>query len=205
MAKLLTPDTSILMFFKNNMAAVWLLCLSLLTLIASWSPVVAAGSFDASLTAAGQWWRPFSAWVCQLNFAHWAINQWGLVVMAFLLPKRLPWLKVMGFAWVWFAASLMLLQSEYAAYVGLSGLLYGWLVLAAYYSPYYSNLMKGAFIAVISVKVLLENGLLFGFLWQSDMLETLLNAPVAHQSHLWGLISGLVFIAAVQLLQLLRR
>lgn len=205
MAKFYAPASPLVSFFDRNITAVCLLCLSLLTFVASWSPVIAVAAFDAKLTAAGQWWRPFSAWICQLNVTHWAINQWGLVVMIFLLPKQLSWLRVSGFVWVWFASSLLLLQSEYVAYVGLSGLLYGWLVLAAFYSPYYSNLLKAAFIGVLSFKVLLENGLLFGWSWRSEMLEAVLRAPVAHQSHLWGLVSGLAFIAVLSVLRLLRR
>jgi rhomboid family GlyGly-CTERM serine protease len=195
MANFCTINTSVRTLLSENSTAVWLVCLSLITLLASWAPIVEVGSYQAEATAGGQWWRPFSAWICQLNFNHWAINQWGLVVMLFFLPKRLPLIVLLALAWVWLASSVMLLGSSYDAYVGLSGLLYGWLVISAYYSPYYSGRLKAVFIAALAFKVFLENGIFFGFVWESQMLESVLRAPVAHLSHLWGLSSGLVFLS----------
>jgi rhomboid family GlyGly-CTERM serine protease len=148
--------------------------------------------YSAESTAQGQWWRPFSAWVAQLNLRHWLLNQWGVLVMLVLLPKQIKWTETLGFAVIWVFCSIALWLSDYANYVGLSGLLYGWLIFAAVLSPFYSNTVKLIFIAALSVKVFAENGILS--LPGSDWVGDYIGAEVAHLSHLWGLLSGYVVI-----------
>lgn len=198
MAKLIPFEGFKYSFGRNNSSLLVLIGLSVFTLIGSLPLIASVAAFNADLYAQGEWWRPFSAWLCQLNFAHWAINQWGLVVMAILLPKKMTPNVVLGFFAVWLVSSLCLMSSDYQGYVGLSGLLYGWLVIAAVVSPYYSNAIKALFILMISGKVFLENGLLFGIHWHSELLENLLQSSVAHESHLWGLLSGLMFVSVLQ-------
>ena len=177
-----------------------LLLLSALSFIASFSAVVQWGFYHAELVVAGQWWRPFTAWFTQRDGLHWLINQWGVLVMLLLLPARLTRLQSLGFVVVWLYSSLCLLHSSYQAYVGLSGVLYGWLVLSAYYSPYYSRFVKAVFVAILLVKVLLENQFIFGLSWQSQTVTQLLQGPVAYRSHWWGISSGLAYLFLLALL-----
>ncbi|MDX1340974.1 MAG: rhombosortase [Reinekea sp.] len=186
-------------FVTQHMTTVVLVLLALVTLIAVWSPLQAVLEFDQQLVAQGQWWRPFSAWLTQLNLRHWVLNQWGLVVMAVLLPSRLPKAHWSAFAIIWILTSLALWGSEYDRYVGLSGVLYGWLVYAAYVSPFYGRWVKCVFIALMSAKVLSENG--WFSLPGADWVGEFIQAQVAHESHLWGLLSGLAVLSAQWIVQ----
>jgi len=170
-----------------------LLWLSLGTLLCTLPLVAEWLQYSAEQTRAGQIWRPFSAWLVQLNLRHWLLNQWGLVVMALLLPHRWSVSDRLGLVFVWLVASLMLVWSDYGRYVGLSGLLYGWLVVAAAQSPYYSARVRLIFIAALTVKVLAENGWLP--LPSSSWVGDFIDADIAYRSHLWGLLAGLTFSA----------
>jgi rhomboid family GlyGly-CTERM serine protease len=172
-----------------------LLWLSLGTLLCTFSPVADWLLYDAEQTRAGQIWRPLSAWLVQLNLRHWLLNQWGLVVIALLLPQRWTVSDRLGLVFVWLVASLMLVWSDYALYVGLSGLLYGWLVVVAAQSPYYSARVRLIFIAALTVKVLAENGWLPLPLPSSSWVGDFIAADIAYRSHLWGLLAGLSFSA----------
>ncbi len=177
-----------------------LLILTILTLIGTLSWPLDNLAFNAASLAEGQWWRPLSAWVTQLNFRHWVLNQWGVVVMAILLPEKLNRWQWGGFVVIWLFTSLALALSDYRTYVGLSGLLYGWLIWSAYLSPFYSWLVKVIFIGALSIKVFSENDWLP--LPQSDWVGDFIQANVAHESHLWGLLSGFaVIVTAVCFLQ----
>ncbi|WP_320824672.1 rhombosortase [Reinekea sp.] len=170
-----------------------LLWLALATLLCT-QPLVADWlQYDAAQTRAGQIWRPFTAWLVQLNLRHWLLNQWGLVVMALLVPPRWSVSDRLGLLTVWVVASLMLVWSDYGLYVGLSGLLYGWLVVVAARSPYYSSRVRLIFIAALTVKVLAENGWLP--LPSSSWVGDFIDADIAYRSHLWGLLAGLTFSA----------
>lgn len=149
--------------------------------------------FDSDKLAAGQVWRPFTAWLVQANWVHWLLNQWGLVLMLILLPKQLSMLDVLGFVWVWLMSSIALWLSDYQYYVGLSGLLYGWLLISAACSPFYSRTMRVVFMVVLSIKVLSENGLMWVNVAPS-WVEQWIGIQVATDSHLWGLMAGALFI-----------
>lgn len=169
-----------------------LLLLSIATFLGTLPWALEWFAFHADTFQAGQRWRPYTAWLTQLNFRHWMLNQWGVVVMAVLLPKRLLWWQWLGFVVMWVFTSIALAHSSYESYVGLSGLLYGWLIWSAYISPFYSHWIKLLFISALSIKVFSENGFLP--LPQSDWVGGFIKAKVAHESHLWGLLSGLVVI-----------
>lgn len=167
---------------------VWLVGLSLLTLLGTWSPVIELFGYDMTAVHQGQLWRPLTAWWTQLNLQHWLLNQWGLIVLWLLWPVRLSWACLLGYGVVWWVSSLMLALSDYDSYVGLSGLLYGWLVIAAIHTPFYPPWVRATFLALLSGKVMAEN--FVPGLSSTDWVGELISARVAHESHLWGLLSG---------------
>lgn len=172
-----------------------LIVCAILTLAGSFSFSNSILMYDSDLFAQGQWWRPLTAWAAQLNLKHWLLNQWGLIVMAVLLPRRLGIPESLGFLVIWLLSSAALGLSSYANYVGLSGLLYGWLIYSAVLSPYYSRLIQSIFVLSLSVKVFSENGFLP--LPGGDWVGAFIGAEVAHLSHLWGLLSGYFVIASL--------
>lgn len=183
---------------------VGLLCIAVVCLLCSYSPISNLLYYDQHLVVGGQYWRPLTAWLVQLNEKHWLLNMWGLVVLALLLPTRLSRSSLAGFAFVWIVSSLLLAMSDYQSYVGLSGLLYGWLAWGAFLSPNYSKLIKFVFVIAVSTKVVAENlpsswlrdGIFANELsyLSSDWVAKFLDADVAHLSHAWGLFAGLLYI-----------
>jgi len=167
--------------------------LSFCTFLGSFEVAIAYFSFDRFLFLGGDYWRPFSAWLTQLNLRHWLLNQWGLVVMVVLLPRTLDQNHWIGFALIWLLSSLSLACSEYDNYVGLSGVLYGWLIYAAVISPFYSTAIKSIFIASLTIKVFSENGYLP--LPESNWVGDFIHGQVAHESHFWGLMSGYLVLS----------
>lgn len=181
-----------------------LLMMAAVTLLCAFEPMSSALKFERILVEQGQVWRLATAWVAQLNWQHWLINQWGLVVLALLLPTQMSAPRVAGFVFVWLMSSVLLWFSDYTNYTGLSGLLYGWLVLGLVYSPFYPAWLRWLIGVVITAKVLQENALLPVNDVTGDWVAALINANVAHESHLWGLVSGLIYLLGWYGLQRLR-
>ncbi|WP_108125438.1 rhombosortase [Saccharospirillum mangrovi] len=173
--------------FRSRPVWILLLSLSLLTLIGALSPLNQWLEFRRPELMSGQIWRPFTAWMAQLNLNHWLVNQWGLVLMALVLPPRLKTADALALVWVWVFASVMLLVSDYRQYAGLSGLLYGWLVWSVLRSPYYPLWLRWAVVGVLTVKVVQEN---LPGAHGSALVSGWISGNIAVQSHAWGLTAG---------------
>lgn len=173
---------------------VWLLllALSLLTLVGALAPLNSWLEFRRSDWLAGQLWRPLTAWMAQLNLMHWLVNQWGLILLALVLPPRLSRADVLALVWVWLFASLMLLFSSYWQYAGVSGLLYGWLVWAVIRSPYYPRWLRWVVALILTAKVVQEN--LPGD-HGSELVSAWISGNIAVESHAWGLSAGWTALA----------
>lgn len=171
----------------------WLLiALALFCLLLTQSSIQDFFFFDAQLVADGQWWRPFSAWFTQLNFRHWLLNSWGIILMWLLLPKHLSRRLLLGFLFIWLGASGLLLRSDYSQYVGLSGLLYGWLLWSVYLSPHYAWQVKGLIALFLIVKVGYDQWLVFAA--PSSSLAQWLGSDIAYEAHAWGLVMALLVL-----------
>ena len=168
-----------------------LLVIALITFIGAWSPVNQWLEYEGEWSSAGEIWRPLTAWIAQLNPQHWLINQWGLVLMALLLPPRLERQDWLALSWVWLASSAALALSDYNQYAGLSGLLYGWLIWSLMRSPFYVAWLRWGIIGALSIKVGYENLVGQGDSFVADLIQ----ANVAVQSHAWGLLAGWAAIA----------
>lgn len=165
----------------------WLLAVSALTLIGALEPINTWLEFRRPELQAGEFWRPLTAWLAQLNLQHWLVNQWGLVLLALVMPPKPNRADALALLWVWLAASLLLVASSYQQYAGLSGLLYGWLVWAVLRSPYYPLWLRWAVVVAVSAKVVQEN--LPGDS-AASWVGQWINANIAVESHAWGLVAG---------------
>ncbi|PTY36425.1 rhombosortase [Saccharospirillum sp. MSK14-1] len=179
-----------------------LLSLSLLTLLGAFAPLNDWLEYRQASWLNGQLWRPLTAWMAQLNLVHWLVNQWGLILLALVMPPRPTRTDIGVFVWVWLFASVMLLFSAYWQYAGLSGLLYGWLVWAVMRSPYYAPWLRWLVTLALTAKVAQEN--LFGE-QGSAWVGQWISANIAVESHAWGLIAGWIALAVVWLWHRLQR
>lgn len=177
----------------------FLVALAALTLLATSQPLYETLYFDATLVSHGQIWRPFTTWLVQANVEHWLVNLWGLVVIAIVIPRRLSRVNVVGMTAIWLLSSVCLWLSDYQAYVGLSGLLYGLLFWSIAQSPFYGKPIKAAVLGAIIVKVVVENSALPWF--KEAWLSQWIGSEIAHESHAWGLVSGIIVFAGYSLFQ----
>lgn len=168
---------------------VWLVGCALLTLAASVQPLSAWLSYDQGWFERGQLWRPVTASIAQLHLKHWVLNQWGLILMALLLPARLARIDMVAFLFVWLTVSISLTVSGYSDYAGLSGVIYGWLIWSLLTSPHYPSWLLLTVALGVSLKVVVENLPGMSQLL-NDSTAGFIDAEIAVRAHLWGLVSG---------------
>lgn len=193
--------------FLNQSNRIALFVIAVFCLIGSLPTISLVLEYQGSWIVEREYWRPMTAWIAQLNFKHWLMNMWGIGVMALLLPSRANTRDWLGLAVITLCASLLLLTSKYDQYVGLSGVLYGYLVWLAVISPFYSNSIKALFLVVLSSKVIVENGWIpFApeFLVSEAWVATFIQGTVAVESHLWGLMSGWLVVIGYWLFSQIR-
>lgn len=170
-----------------------LLSISGLCLLGSLSSVSDWLEYHRVAVASGDLWRPLTAWVAQLNPAHWLVNQGGLVLLALLLPGQWQRQDALAFVWVWLLGSVWLAFGPYTQYAGLSGLLYGWLMWALWRSPHYSGLIRGVVALVLVTKVVAEN-LSGPYVGGASGVSVFIRGDIAVQSHLAGLMAGVLAV-----------
>ena len=170
-----------------------LLSISGLCLLGSLSSVSDWLEYHRVAVASGDLWRPLTAWIAQLNPAHWLVNQGGLVLLALLLPGQWQRQDALAFVWVWLLGSVWLAFGPYTQYAGLSGLLYGWLMWALWRSPHYSGLIRGVVALVLVTKVVAEN-LSGPYVGGASGVSVFIRGDIAVQSHLAGLMAGVLAV-----------
>ncbi|WP_221796987.1 rhombosortase [Oceanobacter mangrovi] len=145
--------------------------------------------FDRNGLDHGQFWRLISANFTHLSFYHAAGNCGGLLLVAYLLGNSVRHLRVLlllGWCSLAVGAGLYWLAPDLRQYVGLSGVLHGLLVVAPFWSQFYSRRFAWLFAAAISLKVLWEQSP-----WYDDMaMFGLIGGRVETRAHLFGLLAG---------------
>lgn len=155
-------------------------------------------AFDRALIGSGhQWWRLFSANWVHLSDNHLLGNLLGMALFAYVAGRDLNnRLGVMLLLWgmLWVGCGLYLFADRLQHYVGMSGALHGFLLVAPFVSRYYSRRMAWLFLLVICCKTAWEQTA-----WYDDMaLVGYIGGRVATQSHLMGTLSGISFLAMLR-------
>jgi rhomboid family GlyGly-CTERM serine protease len=163
-----------------------LITISVICIVGQWPPISALFEWNRQAIAEQQIWRIVTGNVTHTNFAHLAMNLVALWMVAFLFrpSSRSLLLNTLIISVV---IGTGLLYSDLSRYVGLSGTLHG---LFAYYAgSEWLNGRKNSAILVIGVigKVLWEQ-----WIGPSQSTSQLIQATIAIQAHLIGMIAGLV-------------
>lgn len=146
--------------------------------------------FERGAIADGQLWRLVSGHVVHLGVAHAALNAAGLLLITWLVGREYTlrqWLFVTAVTVAFIDSGLWWLLPGLGWYVGLSGVLHGWLaagVVAQIGRRRSDALLLGA---LLCGKLIFEA--LFGALPGSA--ETA-GGPVVIEAHLYGAAGGLV-------------
>lgn len=147
--------------------------------------------YDRDAIAAGQVWRLISCHLVHLNAWHMAMNLSGFVLCWFfftdLLTRRVLWL--------WFGASSVLvglafwlLDPQLERYVGLSGVLHGFLVMCLVAGLRGNPVLHTIVLGIVAARLVWEQ--LPGY--DIDYLRAWIAGSVYVNAHLYGSLVGAV-------------
>ncbi len=162
------------------------LTMVLLQLNGSWAEPLL--QFDRAALEQGQWWRLLTAHLLHTNRWHLLMNLAALAVIFLMhVPhynmRRLGYLLVAGFGLI--GVAIWLWSPAISYYVGLSGWLHALLVWGACQDIQRQWSSGWLILAGVAAKIGWEQ-------WQgaSQQLITLIEADVATDAHLYGVVTG---------------
>lgn len=145
--------------------------------------------YDREAVLDGQLWRLLTCHFVHLNLNHFLLDDAGFLLVWWIfrdvLTRRLLW-------W-WLAVStpvcglVLLADSSLYGYVGLSGILHGWLVIALVAGWRTSPLLHGGMLTALVAKLLYEQTPFYN----AHYLDHLINGYVYPLAHLEGALTGL--------------
>ncbi|TDQ43877.1 rhomboid family GlyGly-CTERM serine protease [Permianibacter aggregans] len=151
--------------------------------------------YDRELFVQGEWWRLITANVVHSNGWHWLLNVLSILVQYLLFADtwRAPRWWLIAMVCTPLNILGMHLFTDINWYVGLSGALYGTAICGS--------------VALLCQREWRVGGVLFVYLngrivyeqltGSPQDLAVLIEAPVAIDAHLWGLISGYLALALI--------
>jgi len=145
----------------------------------------------------GQYWRVITGHLFHTNFAHLILNTLAIVLL-WALHGRFYSIKTYSLLFIFsslmISAAIFTFSPEMNQYVGLSGVLHAFFVWGALKDIQYSD--KTGYLLLVGVVIKVAHEQFFG---ASDDIASLINASVAIEAHLWGVVSGIIFFTlAVQ-------
>nr|WP_301337898.1 rhombosortase [Vibrio sp. RE86] len=161
-----------------------LIAVSVTCLALQFEPMASLVNWHRYLILDGQWWRILSGNFTHTNFAHLGMNLAGLWVISYIFkPSERTLLALLLTIGV--SVGLLNFLSDMKGYVGLSGLLHG---LFAYFALQESlNGRKSSWLLVLGVIAKVTWEMTVG---ASQSTSDLINARVAVEAHLFGVVSG---------------
>ncbi|UUM31442.1 rhombosortase [Vibrio japonicus] len=168
-----------------------LIAISLVCLGLQFEPLASWADWHRMLILDGQWWRILSGNYTHTNFAHLGMNLAALWVITFIFKPSAKSL-LLTLSALTLAVGLLNFFSDMQNYVGLSGVLHG--LFACYALKEVLDGRKSSWLLVLGVIAKVTWELTMG---ASESTSELINARVAVESHLFGVISGLLFTAAM--------
>ncbi|MFL0804670.1 MAG: rhombosortase [Agarilytica sp.] len=147
----------------------------------------------------GEWWRVLTAHFVHLNMLHGLLNLSVFIVLLYALGRQLSLLRwCLSGAVLCVSTSLCLFyfSPNVEWYVGLSGVLHGFLVLGLIFGAFKNHdIFQGVALLLLVVKIVREQLPSFDILHLSDWID----GAVVVDAHLYGVIIGSV-LAAIFLL-----
>lgn len=159
--------------------------------------------FDRFAIESGKWYRLVTASFVHLNKMHLLMNMLGVVlVMVFFSRhlKILKWIALVLFASVVVGAGLYLFNPGVNRYVGLSGVLHALLIVGALTEMRRYPISGWLLFTALIAKLVWEQ-----FYGAVPGSESFIRGHVLVDSHLYGAIAGLIFVALPSILKVIKR
>ncbi len=153
--------------------------------------------YDRDAVLAGEIWRLLTAHLVHLGVGHGALNLVALFLVFWLLGREFTlaqWAWVSGLAVTMIAVGFVWLRPELQWYVGLSGLLHGWLAAGAARRLWRGQKDGLILLAAVLVKGFYEQ--LAGPLPGSELAS---GGPVIVDAHWFGILGGLIGVWSLRL------
>lgn len=146
--------------------------------------------YDRELIAQGEYWRIITGHISHTNFNHLLLNLAGLILLWALHGdhyKHSTYVGTFIISALVCSFGIYFFDVQMQRYVGLSGVLHGVFVWGAI-----CDIQKGwksGYLLLIGVTLKVAHEQIFG---ASADVESLINARVAIDAHMWGAIGGAV-------------
>ncbi|XQW86362.1 rhombosortase [Thalassotalea piscium] len=147
-------------------------------------------SYNRELIAQGQWWLFFTGHLLHTNDMHLILNCAAVILLWALHGQFFSWQSYL-LIWLMLALAisvgLYLFSPELISYVGLSGVLHGFFVIGACKDIEHKE--KTGYLLLLAVIAKVSYEQVYG---ASEEVRQLIEANVAIDAHLYGVISGLI-------------
>ena len=146
--------------------------------------------YDRDLLAQGELWRLLSSHFVHTNFNHLMLNIAGLTMLWALHGDHYDnknYALAFIISMIVCSAGIYFFDTDMQRYVGLSGVLHGIFIWGAFLDI--KRGWKSGYLLVIGVIAKVAYEQVFG---ASAEVESIINASVAIDAHLWGTVGGLV-------------
>lgn len=153
--------------------------------------------YDREAVLAGEIWRLLTAHLVHLGPGHTALNLAALILVFWLLGGEFTlgqWAWVSGFTVAMIALGFVWLRPELQWYVGLSGVLHGWLAAGATQRLRHGHKDGLILLGAVLLKGFYEQ--LAGPLPGSELVS---GGAVVVDAHWFGIVGGLIGVSSLRL------
>lgn len=140
-----------------------------------------------------QYWRLITGHLLHTNYAHFLLNTFALMLLWALHHKfysNQQYLLLFISSAIIISLALFILTPSMNQYVGLSGILHALYIWGALTDIEHKD--KTGYLLLLGGLLKVGHEQIYG---ASEDVESLINASVAIDAHLWGVISGMLFFA----------
>ena len=139
----------------------------------------------------GEYWRLFTGHIFHTNGNHLLLNLAGLTLLWSLHGQYYQctrYLLLTLFSALSVSLGLLCFSPELSQYVGLSGILHGIFIWGALTDIQHK--LKSGYLLLLGIVLKVSHEQIYG---ASNDITTLINAKVAIDAHLWGMLAGVCF------------